>query len=260
MPAFRDQYGAWAVIAGASEGLGAAFAEACAARGLNLVLLARRAAPLEALAAKLKGVQTRVVSVDLSSPDLHDTVAAATADLEVGFLVCSAASSVMAPFLDVPLAVKLQQLEVNCRAPVVLAHLFGGPMRARGRGGMVFMSSLAGLISGPYAATYSASKAFDSVLAESLSGELSPHGVQVISCLAGPTDTPTYARTASQQSALSPMSPQVVVEQTLDALGSTPRFTPGFRNRWLMRLLALLPRKTLVAMVAAETKKTLPPG
>lgn len=256
--AFAARYGPWALIAGASEGLGAAFAEACAARGLNLVLLARRPEPLAALAQRLTtahGVEVRTVSLDLGAADVGPQVERLTAGLDVGLLVCNAAVSKVAGFFEVPWEEHQRALEVNCRAPLALCHAVGPRLKARGRGGIVIMSSLAGLISGPYTTTYAASKAFDATLAESLSGELEPFGVHVLACLAGPTATPTYEKNASQQQGLSPMSPRVVVEQTLNALGRTPRFTPGLRNRLVLWLTGLLPRRFLVRLVSAQMRK-----
>src|SRR5262249_33898361 len=171
--AFRARYGPRALVAGGSEGLGAAFARALAARGLDLVLVARRREPPDALAATLRaahGVDVRTLAVDLGAPDAADTIASACADVEIGLVVLAAAATRVAPFFAVPLADKLRAIDVNCRAPLMLAHHFGARMKARRRGGLVFLSSLAGLYGGPYVATYAATKAFDTILAESLAG------------------------------------------------------------------------------------------
>jgi short-subunit dehydrogenase len=255
---FVEQYGPWALVAGGSEGLGAAFAEALAARGLNLVLMARRQATLDEEAARLRAahrVEVRTMSVDLASPDLASKLADATHDLDVGFVVASAAEARIARFLDLPLDYQLRALDVNCRATLMLAHLFGRRLRDRGRGGLVIMSSLAGLYGGPYCSTYAATKAFGCVLAESLAGELGPDGVDVVACVAGPTRTPTYTRNASTN--LSPMEPARVVQETLAALGRTPRVVPGATNRVTSRLLTMLPRRWVIPLVASQTRKFL---
>ena len=104
-------------MAGASEGLGAAFADALAARGLNVVVVARRAEPLHALAAELRarhGVQTRAVALDLSEPQGVAQLLSELSDLSVGLLVWNAALSLIGPFLDQPLDGHLRELEVNC--------------------------------------------------------------------------------------------------------------------------------------------------
>jgi short-subunit dehydrogenase len=258
--AFAARYGPWALVAGASEGIGAAFAAELASRGQNLALIARREGPLRELAASLSsahGVETRALPLDLGAPDLAERVAELTADLEIGLVVCNAAVSLVSPFFELDVSDVLRSLDVNARAPLVLAHVLGARMRERGRGGIVFMSSLAGLYSGPFVATYAATKAFDNTLAESLAGELAPHGVDVVACVAGPTRTPAYD--AVKTSRFPPvLSPEEVVAATLGALGKTPRVIPGAFNRLTERLLSLLPRRLVVRMVAAQTRRYLP--
>jgi short-subunit dehydrogenase len=256
-PSFLARYGPWALVAGASEGIGASFARALAARGLNLVLLARRVGPLESLAAELSqrhGVQTKVLALDLTSPRLHAVVAERTKDLEVGLVVCSAALSLISGFLELELDDVLRSVDVNVRAPLVLAHLFGRRMAERGRGGVVLMSSVAGMIGSPYSATYAGAKAFVLGFGDSLWAELEPRGVDVVTCAAGPTETPTYAQVRT--SSFPPvMNPDHVVRAALGALGKRPRVVPGLFNRLTTWLVAPLPRTTTLRMIAAQTKK-----
>ena len=257
-PPFAARYGPWALVAGGSEGLGAAFARALAARGLHLVLVARRQEPLAATAAALAaahGVQVRTLAADLAAPDVADRLDDACADIDVGLVVCAAAETRVAPFYDVPLADKLRAIDINCRAPLALAHRFGARMRARRRGGLVFLSSLAGLYGGPYVATYAATKAFDTILAESLAGELAPDGVDVIACVAGPTRTPTWAKNAAGVGP-APMDADAVAAETLAALGKSPRVIPGARHRLTTWLVGQLPRRFVVARVAAALRPT----
>lgn len=257
VPRFLARYGPWALVAGASEGIGASFARALAARGLNLVLLARRAGPLESLAAELAEkhrVQCKVLALDLTSPALHAVVAEGTKDLEVGLVVCNAALSLISGFLELELHDVLRSVDLNVRAPLVLAHLFGRRMAERGRGGVVLMSSVAGMIGSPYSATYAGSKAFALGFGDSLWAELEPRGVDVVTCAAGPTDTPTYAQVRT--SSFPPtMNPDDVVSAALRALGKRPRVVPGLFNRLTTWLVALLPRSTTLRMIAAQTKK-----
>ena len=254
---FLTRYGPWALVAGASEGIGASFAHALAIRGLNLVLLARRAVPLKSLAADLSqqhGVQSRVLALDLTSPGLHRAVAEATEDLEIGLLVCNAALSLMSAFVELDIDDVLRSVDLNVRAPLVLGHLFGRRMAERGRGGIIFMSSVAGIIGSPYSATYAGSKAFALSFGDSLWAELEPRGVDVLTCAAGPTETPTYAqvRTSSFPPA---MNPDRVVRAALAALGRRPRVVPGLFNRLTSLLLVPLPRTTTLRMIAAQTRK-----
>jgi len=184
------------VVAGASAGLGEAFARALAARGLHLLLLARRGDALARLADDLRrahGVEVRTLALDLGAPGLEAAVRGAVAGLEVGLLVHNAAASAIGPFLDRPLSAQLEVLEVNCRSTLVLCHLLGGEMARRGRGGLLLMASLAGGQGNPWLASYAASKAFEIVLAEGLWAELRGRGVDVLACRAGATRTPGFA-------------------------------------------------------------------
>jgi short-subunit dehydrogenase len=202
MDRFRVRYGPWALVAGASEGIGAAFADQVAAHGVNLVLIARRAPLLARLQESLRdrhGVEVRTVAVDLVGRDALEAALRETEGLEVGMLVYNAAYSRIGPFLDDPLDEHLRELDLNCRGPLMFAHSFGGPMVARERGGIVLMSSLAGGQGSPGISNYAATKAYNTVLAEGLWGELRGRGVDVLACCAGATLTPKYKATQQEQ-------------------------------------------------------------
>ncbi|HZS39433.1 MAG TPA: SDR family NAD(P)-dependent oxidoreductase, partial [Polyangia bacterium] len=229
---FRERYGPWALVAGASAGLGAAFAEQLAARKLNLVLVARQETLLTALAARLReahGVEVRVAVADLGAPDLLARAREATAGVEIGLVVYNAAYSLIGRFLEQPLEDKLRIVNVNCRGPLILADEFGRQMAKRKRGGILLMSSLAGARGSPLVATYAATKAFNLVLAESLWDELADEGIDVLACRAGATRTPAYD--ASRPAGKVPiMEPGPVVEEALAALGRKPSMVPGIVN------------------------------
>jgi len=256
---FREKYGPWALVAGASEGIGAAFAHELAARGLHLVLMARRLAPLEALAAELRaahGVEVRVAPVDLGAPTLLDDVRREVAGLEVGLLVYNAALSLIGPFLDHPLSEKLRVLDVNCRGPLVLSDELGRPMAARGRGGIILMSSLAGTQGTAYVATYAATKAFNLVLAEGLWYELRERGVDVLACRAGATRTPAFESSKPKPGPAPIMDARPVAVEALDALGKAPSMVPGVLNRAAAFFMQhVMPRKAAVATMGASTRK-----
>jgi short-subunit dehydrogenase len=192
--AFRAKYGPWAVVAGASDGTGAAFAEELARRGVNVVLVARRGALLEEVAARLD-VETRVVVLDLSTDHAGAELAAATADLEVGLFVYNAGSDPRSLLL---LDQSIDDLEAlvrrNCTTALHGAHHFGRQMVERGRGGLLFVSSFAGWAGSAHIAVYAATKAFDTVLAEALWAEWRDRGVDVLALVLGATDTPTLRR------------------------------------------------------------------
>ena len=258
---FAASYGPWAVVAGASEGLGAQFAAQLAARRINLVLIARRAAMLEQLAAQLKagyGMQVRTIELDLGRADCGAIVAAHTGDIEIGLLVYNAARSVIGPFLAQPLDQHLNELDVNCRAPLTLAYTLGRRMLERRRGGIVLMSSLSAAQGSPMIANYAATKAYNQLLAEGLWDELRGQGVDVLACCAGATTTPNYLASAPKRgaAAATAMSPSAVVEEVLAALGRQPSLVPGRANRlaaFVMR--RLLPRRAAIAIMGRTLRK-----
>jgi uncharacterized protein len=203
---FAERYGPWALVLGASEGVGAAFARAVARLGLNVVLLARRQAVLDEVAASIRAetdVDTRTVAVDLAEPDAMLAIAAATQDLEVGLVMyCAGADPNYRPFLAEPVDSALAMVQRNCVVPMQVCHHLAGPMVARGRGGMVLLSSGAGFVGAPNMVAYGASKAFDTVLAEALWAELHHQGVDVLGLVLGMTDTPALRRLLAQRGQL----------------------------------------------------------
>lgn len=254
---FRARYGPWAVVVGASEGLGAAFASELAARGLNLVLLARRASLLAEQEKRLRaeqGALVRSLPVDVADPGWSAKLAQTTRDLEVGLLVYNAAFAPIGAFVERSAEELRRVVDVNVSGPLTALHQLLPPMQARGRGGVVLMSSLSGLQGSPRIATYAASKAFNTILAEGLWGELEPHGVDVIASCAGAISTPNYAET-SEKTAPGTLDPDTVARETLDALGRGPRVVPGWVNRIASGFMGrLLPRKAAVRLMAANTK------
>ncbi len=258
MTAFRERYGPWALVAGASAGLGESFARLLAARGVDLVLVARRQDPLDRLAAELHGahgVAVRAVASDLARADLPELAARLAAELEIGLLVYNAAHSVIGPFLERPLAEQLRVVDVNCRGPLVLSHVLGGAMAARRRGGIVLMTSLAGSQGNPWLASYAASKAFDLVLAEGLWGELRARGVDVVACRAGATRTDGFAASRPKRS-VPLQAPEEVVARALAALGRGPAVVTGGLNRLAAFVFArLLPRRTSIRIMERATRR-----
>ena len=183
MTDFATKYGPWALVAGASDGVGEAFADALAARGLNVVLLARRQAVLDRVAADIgarHGVQTRTLAVDLAQSGAAAAVAEATADLTIGFLVyCAGADPDFAPFLSNSIDAAEAMVYRNCLAPMRLCHHFAPAMVERGSGGIVVFGSGAGFVGGPNMVAYGASKADQAHQVRLLAAELGEHGIRV---------------------------------------------------------------------------------
>jgi short-subunit dehydrogenase len=195
---FSEKYGPWGVVCGGSDGIGAAFARGLAARGINPVLVARRADVLEAFAKEIReryDVEVLAVTLDLTAPDAMAELSAATAGLEVGCLIANAGGdNRSAAFLDKDLDEHLSLVKRNCASVLEAAYRFGGPMVARGRGGLVLVSSGAAWAGGATLAAYGATKAFDLILAESLWAEWRDHGVDVLGLVVTATDTPSLHR------------------------------------------------------------------
>ena len=260
---FVRRYGRWAVVAGASEGLGAAWAEVLAARGLHLLLIARRPEALDSTAASIRArhaVEVRTAPYDLSGAGFASELERLTERLEVGFAVFNAAHAPRGQFLDLALDDQLRSIDVNCRGPLTMAHVLGRRMAARGRGGLVFMSSLTAFQGSPFLATYGATKAFNLVLGEGLWFELRTRGVDALACAAGATRTPGFIR-ASPDGEPGMIEPAQVVEEALEQLGRTGVMIPGRFNRFASFLMRrILPRRTAIGILGNRTRNLVLPS
>ncbi|MBP1673042.1 MAG: short-chain dehydrogenase [Bacteroidetes bacterium] len=253
---FKQKYGPWAVVAGASEGLGAAFAEELARLGVNLVLLARRWNKLNTLADTLK--QKYSIDVLFQSVDLADFDATQqylnSLDVEIGLLVYNAAYAPIDYFKDVADHELDTLVSVNMRTPLRLIKHLSAKMISNKRGGIVIMSSMSGLQGSPKIVSYSASKAFLMILAEGLWSELKPYGIDVVGCCAGAIITPGY-QNAQSGSAPGTLRADQVAHQALLALGNGPIVTPGLMNKIARFVMGtLLPKKWAISIMKNNTK------
>jgi uncharacterized protein len=250
---FCAQYGPWALIAGGSEGIGLSFAQQLAAAGVNLLLLARREEPLAAAASQLQdkySVEVRTHALDLTATELETQITEITRGLEIGLLIYNAgAMHGAALYLDEPLE-KIQNLiALNCHGPTLFTHLLGEKMRARGRGGIILLSSMSGLTGGAYVAAYAATKAFDIALAEGLWAELHPHNVHVLGLIAGATDTPAMAASGINFAAGEAMDPDDVAREGLAQLSQGPIHIVGENNRMGAAFLRSENRRQTVSLM-----------
>jgi hypothetical protein len=247
---WRSRYGPWALVTGASDGIGREFARELTKRRLNLILVARRRPLLQQLADELTrqhGVQTQVIDADLAQDTEVERVLAETKDMDIGLLVASAGFGTSGNFITAHLDQELNMLAVNCRAVLIMTHHFGQRFAKRGRGGIVLFGSLVGFQGVPNAAHYAATKAYIQSLAEGLHVELSPLGVDVLASAPGPIDSGFAAR-ANMQMQLS-AKPDTVAAETLDALGRHTTVRPGRVSKLLELALTLLPRSRRVHMM-----------
>jgi hypothetical protein len=259
--AFCERYGRWALVAGAAVGLGAEYARQLAAKGLDLVLVDRDAAALATTARELERmVDVLPVTLDLARPDVAEALVHAAGERQIGLLVYNAAIGTVSRFLDLTPAHATAMLDVNCRAPMLLVRAFAPAMVARGRGGVLLMSSMSGNFGSEQLAVYAATKAFDLVFADALWAELRGVGIDVLAVQPGSTRTPGWQ--SSQQEAMRGPGPHVaepadVVREALAALGDGPNLVPGETNRQGAAMLASLPRRQAIELMSSITKDLL---
>ena len=253
---FREKYGPYALVAGASYGLGEAFAEALAKRKLNLVLIARGKDRLEATASRLReqySVEVMSFAADLADYETTKRLIAGL-DVSIGLLVYNAAFAPIGLFENTGEDALALAAAVNVKAPLLLARLLSAGMIQQGRGGIVLMSSLAGGQGSPKLAAYAATKAFNAVLAEGLWKELLPRNIDVIGCCAGAIRTPGYQQAEKSKAAPGTLEAGEVAEQALHALGKGPIVVPGVVNK-IARLLMtrILPRRLSIDIMSKNT-------
>lgn len=226
-----EKYGPWALVIGGSEGVGAAFARQLAVDGFRLVLMARKPEPLDELAAELRGQghEVRVVSADLSKPDVLDKVRAVTDDIEVGLLVYNAgANNTRGLFVELPEEVTQSVIAINVLGQANFARHYGAQMVKRGRGGIILAGSLGGYLGSPTLATYTAAKSFSRIFTEALWAECAPLGVDVLHLNIGFTATPAMARLGMPIELAE--APENVAREALENIANGPVWivsTPG---------------------------------
>jgi uncharacterized protein len=196
MKGFEKKYGPWALITGASSGIGAEFARQLGTQGLNLLIVARRLDRMEQLAEELKndcGVEVRPVKCDLGSADFMSVLRPHLEELDIGLLVNNAGFTNTGAVIDNDLECELELLYVNCRASLILAHELGNRLKSSGHGGMIFVSSTTAFAPPTLWANYAASKAYVLALGEAMHEEMRPVGVDVLVVCPGPARTDFYA-------------------------------------------------------------------
>lgn len=258
----KTRYGDLAMIAGASEGIGAAFASFLAARGINLILVARRPEVLQSLADRLTEnykVSVRCVVLDLSSEDAASQLVSMAGGMHIDFLVYNAALSPIGPFSQTHVDTLDMTAQVNMISPMHLIHHFGSEMLARGRGAIIIMSSMAGLQGSGFLATYAATKAFNRVLSESLWYEWKDSGVDIMACCAGATATPGYFNSNPEKTGIfAPrvQKPEEVVNECFRKLGIKPSIISGRGNKLASVIMhRIISRKAAVTIMGDNTRK-----
>lgn len=260
---FTERYGPWVIIAGATQGIGEQFSHQLAAKGLNILMIARGQQGLDEVSQAVRdkhNVEVETLALDLSDVDLSEKLASFTQDKEVGLLVYNAVYSHIGEFLDDDLSSKLLTVDVNCKGPLTFLNHLLPAMKQRKRGGVILMSSMSGWQGSALVATYAATKAFNTVLAESLWEEMRHYGVDVITAVAGATTTPNFNKNTPKEKAGSafPMEPKAVVIEALQALekGQGPTRVTGKLNKTVCFLMQrVFTRRFAVKFISNATRK-----
>lgn len=263
--AFQQKYGEWAIVTGASSGIGEAFAHALAERGLRPLLVARRADELARVAADVQarhGVACEVLSLDLADPAFIDQLLAACEGRDVGLVVANAGYNPAGDFLSMPRDMLTRILDVNDKANMLLAHAFLPRLKARGGGGFLLVASTEAYIPTPFSSAYSASKAFVLHFGQALWGEFLDTGVDITVLCPGATDTPLLATRDMGGHQIAAMAPLDVANCGLDYLGQGPSIVPGDRKtRIKQSIMNRLPRTWLLRksapIVRAMVERTM---
>jgi uncharacterized protein len=256
---FIDRYGPVALVTGASSGIGRSFAELLAAKGLDLIVIARRSQRLDELAARLKtahGVRVTVHQSDLAQVSAAQAIVDATSSLDVGLLICNAGFGLKGPFDEGNAKAMADMLMVNCHAPMMLARGFIPRLRARRKGGIIFTSSVEGLMGVPFSAAYAATKGFLISLGEGLWGELTPQGINVLTLCPGATDTEAPGLQGIDTKTLANvMSPDEVAARTLENLSNGPVYIASDHYKASFERLLAMPRRDALLAMASSMRR-----
>jgi short-subunit dehydrogenase len=257
---FKKKYGDWALITGATSGIGAELTSQIAAKGLNIVLVARREKELTEHAASLESryaIETKIIAADLSKED--DVQKVLSVDKEIGLLVIAAGMEVNGAFEKTAIEKERQVIQINVLSTLALTHHFSQGMVQRKKGGMLLISSLSGHMPNPYFANYAGTKAYVLNLGASLYGELKPKGVDVTILSPGLTNTPMIADNGVdwKKTPMTAMDPSVVAEAGLNGLGKRMLTVPGGKNKMMAWMAKHMPQKMQATMNEKMMAKAL---
>ncbi|HEX5001705.1 MAG TPA: SDR family NAD(P)-dependent oxidoreductase [Bacteroidia bacterium] len=239
----KNKYGQWAIITGASSGIGLELATQLAKAGLNLVINSRQLARLQQVERNLKSLSTieiKIVASDVSETEGINKIIEASKGLNVGLLIVSAGYGTSGNFIDSSLHSEINMLRVNCEALLSLTHYYSQQFVQQKRGGIIVMSSMVAFQGTPYSANYAATKAYVQTLAEALAVELKPKGVDVLTAAPGPVES-GFGQRANMKMSMS-LTPSQVGVPILKALGRKSTVLPGLLTKILVYSLRTVPR------------------
>lgn len=261
----KAQFGPWALITGASSGIGREFARQIAASGINVVLVARREALLKAAGAEFSesyGVEHRVVVADLSEEGFLSRIISATGDLDIGIVISNAGTANPGEFLKLHRDELVRILKLNSLAHMEIAHHYGPGLVQRRRGGIVLCGAMGATQGVPYMANESGAKSYVQSFGEALHVELSPLGVSVSVLIVGPTQTAIIEKIGFDPATMpmKPMAPEQCVFEGLEALKrNRATHLSGRMNRIMNALIPAslsrgMMRTTLAKALAARAR------
>ncbi len=239
----KTKYGTWAIVTGASSGIGLELAELLAEAGLNLVINSRHVDRLREVEKKLKAhypIKVIVVDADVSESGGIDKIIQSAKELNVGLLVASAGYGTSGLFINTSIHAEINMLRVNCEALLYLTHHYAQLFANQKRGGIILMSSMVAFQGVPYSANYAATKAYVQTLAEAISEELKPFGVDVLAAAPGPVES-GFAQRSNMKMNMS-LTPAQVGVPILKALGRRTTVLPGLLTKILVYSLMTAPR------------------
>lgn len=255
---FLKKYGAWAIVTGATDGLGKQFAMQLAEIGLNLVIVARRKSLLEDLSKKLHStykIECISVDLDLSTNDAVNALYEKTNHLDIGLIVAAAGFGTSTNLVEADIKVEKQLIDLNCRSLMEISHIFGKKFSDQKKGGIILISSLLGFHGAFGTANYAASKAYVQALGEALYFELRKHNVDVITVASGPINT-GFAAAAGMEFSMA-LKPEDVAKQSIACLGRKITLLPGFLTKFLYLSLCMLVFRNIKVMVMGMVMKTM---
>jgi len=255
---FLKKYGTWAVVTGASDGLGKQFAMQLAEIGFNLVLVARRKNLLDDLSERLNAtykVDCISIDLDLSANDAVASLYEKTSHLGIGLIVAAAGFGTSANLIEADIKLEKQLIDLNCRCLMEMSHVYGKKFTAQKKGGMILISSLLGFHGAFGTANYAASKAYVQALGEGLYFELRKYNVDVLTVAPGPINT-GFAKAAGMNFMLA-LKPEEVAKESLASLGRQITLLPGFLTKFLYLSLFILLFRNLKVMVMGMVMKTM---
>ncbi len=255
---FLQKYGSWAIVTGASNGIGKEFAIQLAKIGFNVVLVARRKGLLEELSEQLEssyGTKCMSINLDLSHSDSANILDEMTSHLDIGLIVSNAGFGTSGKLIESKIDVEKNLVDLNCRSLMELSYIYGQKFAKKKRGGIILISSLLGFVGIPGSANYAASKAFVQSFGEGFHSEMKPYNVDVLTVAPGPVHT-GFAEKANMKFILA-LSPESVAKDSINALGKKITLLPGFLTKFLYFSLQPLLLRNLRIMVMGFVMKTM---